>query len=76
MSLEDLRRMGLLKSDADRDVAPPSLHLPTVLATAGLAIGGCAAMWFGDGGVWLVVGLLAFVTGLFGFIAVNLRGVG
>ncbi|MHC5001834.1 MAG: hypothetical protein ACYTJ0_01810 [Planctomycetota bacterium] len=77
MSLEDLRRMGLLRDEDD--VAPVAAHVaPRValtVATALVALVGCVAMVFGDGGAVTWVGVVAFLAGLFAFIAVNLRAV-
>lgn len=77
MSLEDLRRMGLLREGAsETDPGPRSgVSLPAMLGTAAVAIAGAAAMVLGDGGALTWIGIVAFLAGLFGFIWVNVRGV-
>jgi hypothetical protein len=77
MSLEDLKRMGLLQQEIEEGAAPPrtSVSIMAFLATTVLSLVGCAGMVVGDGGTLTWLGIAAFAGGLFGFIAVNLRGV-
>ncbi len=77
MSLEGLRKMGLLRAEHhwNGDHQPSRVATKTVLIAAGLALAACAAMVLGNGG-WLTwLGIVGFLVALFLFIAVNLRGI-
>lgn len=77
MSLEDLRKMGLLRDEAEWGHRMPrsAVSAPSALGAAMLGVGGCAAMVLGDGGTITWLGLVACFAGLFSFIAASLRGV-
>lgn len=77
MSIRDLRKMGLLKPEAQwQDRVPNSATSSwwTILWTA-VAIAGCVLMVWGDGGGLTLIGLAGFVVALCGFVRLNIRSV-
>lgn len=78
MSLEDLRNMGLLRPETawDGRHQPTGVVVPLMSAAAVLGAAGCVAIALGNGGLITWLGVGAFLAGLFGFIGVNLRGIG
>ena len=65
--------VAALRAPAPRPARPA--NLPALIGTALVAIAGCFGMVIGDGSPMTWLGILAFLAGLFGFIATNLMGV-
>lgn len=78
MSLEALREMGLLRPERAWDGRQQRTGVPVAALGAAALIGaaGCAAIVVGDGGPTTWFGVALFLVGLFGFIGLNLWGVG
>jgi len=75
MSIEDLRRLGVLVENGETEVEPASrVDLRWFVASGLLGLASCVVMALGNGGVWTWIGLGVFLASLGVFIKVNFAG--